>query len=163
DFVKEYGTQVPVWGMTGAPLVDRDRVFAVVGGAGAAKVIAFDKLTGKEIWRALSSETSEPGYAQPILFETAGIRQLIIWHPPATDSLDPATGKVNWDQPFKIHNSVALTTPVMHDSRMLVSAFYNGSMLLDPSKPQASKIWQGKSDSEINTDGLHSIISTPVF
>jgi outer membrane protein assembly factor BamB len=163
DYVKDYDTQVPVWGMTGAPVIDGDRVIALVGGAGNAKVMAFDKRTGKEIWRALSSEREEPGYAQPILFEAAGKRQLILWHPLAVVSLDPASGKVNWEQPFKVHNNVNLATPVMHDSRLLLSSFYNGSILLDLSKPQATKIWQGKSDSEINTDGLHSLISTPVF
>ena len=44
-----------------------------------------------------------------------------------------------------------------------MSSFYNGSILLDLSKPPASKIWQGKSDSEISTDGLHSLVSTPIF
>lgn len=163
DFVKDYDTQVPTWGMTGAPLIDGARVIAVAGGAGNAKVMAFDKLTGKEIWRALNSEKEEPGYAQPILFDAAGKRQLIIWHPRALVSLEPATGKVNWEQPFRSHNSVALTTPVMHDTRLLISSFYNGSMLMDVSKPQATKLWQGKSESEINTDGLHAIIATPVF
>jgi len=163
DYVKDYNTQMPVWGMTGAPLVDGDRVIALVGGAGNAKVMAFDKRSGKEIWRALSSDHEEPGYCQPIIFEVAGSRQLIIWHPAAVASLDPATGKVNWQQPFKIHAGMTLATPVMHDSRLLVSSFYNGSMLLDLSKLPATKIWQGKSDSEINTDGLHSVVSTPVF
>jgi outer membrane protein assembly factor BamB len=163
DYVKDYDTQVPTWGMTGAPLVDGDRLIALVGGAGNAKVMAFDKRTGREIWRALSSDHEEPGYAQPIIFEAAGMRQLILWHPLAVVSLDPATGKVNWSQPFKVHNNVNLATPVMHDSRLLISSFYNGSMLLDLSKPQATKIWQGKSDSEIDTDGLHSLVSTPVF
>jgi outer membrane protein assembly factor BamB len=36
-------------------------------------------------------------------------------------------------------------------------------MLLDLSKSPPVKLWQGKSDSEIDTDGLHSLISTPVF
>lgn len=163
DYVKDYDTQVPVWGMTSAPVIDGDRLIALVGGAGNAKVMAFDKRTGKEIWRALSSEHEEPGYAQPVLFEAAGMRQLIMWHPLAVVSLDPATGKVNWQQPFKVHNNVNLATPVMHDSRLLISSFYNGSMMLDLAKTQAAKIWQGKSDSEIDTDGLHSLVSTPVF
>src|SRR5579864_694386 len=144
DYVKDYDTQVPTWGMTGAPLIDGDRLIALVGGAGNAKAMAFDKRTGKEIWRALSSEHEEPGYAQPIIFEAAGMRQLILWHPLAVVSLDPATGKVNWSQPFKIQAGLTVGTPVMHDSRLLVSSFYNGSMLLDLSKPQATKIWQAK-------------------
>jgi outer membrane protein assembly factor BamB len=163
DYVKDYDTQVPTWGITGAPVIDGDRVIGLVGGAGNAKVMAFDKRTGKEVWRALSSEREEPGYAQPILFDIAGVRQLIMWHPLAVVSLDPATGKVNWQQPFKVHNNVNLATPVMHDSRLLVSSFYNGSMLLDLSHKQPVKLWQGKSDSEIDSDGLHSLISTPVF
>lgn len=163
DFVKDFDTQVPTWGMTGAPLIDGNRVIVLAGGAGNAKVMAFDKLSGKEIWRALSSEKEEPGYCQPILFEAAGKRQLIIWHPLAVVSLDPASGKVNWQQPFKTLNHITLATPVMHDTRLLITSFYNGSMMLDLSKPEATKIWQGKSDSEINTDGLHSLISTPIF
>jgi outer membrane protein assembly factor BamB len=163
DFVREYGTQVPTWGMTSGPLVDGERLITVVGGAGNAEVVAFDKRSGKEMWRSLSAETGEPGYAQPIIFEAAGSRQLIIWRPRAIDSLDPGTGKLNWEQPFNAHMSLTVATPVMHDSRLLLSSFYNGSILLDLSKPQASKIWQGKSDSEINTDGLHSLVSTPIF
>lgn len=163
DFVRDYDTQVPTWGMAGAPLIDGNRVVAIAGGAGNAKVMAFDKLTGKEIWRALSSEKEEPGYCQPILFEAAGKRQLIIWHPRALVSLEPATGKVNWEQPFKVNNQVNLATPVMHDTRLLITSFYNGSMMLDVSKPEASKIWQGKSNSETKPDGLHSLVSTPIF
>jgi outer membrane protein assembly factor BamB len=125
--------------------------------------MAFDKLTGKEIWRALSSDHTEPGYCQPTIFEAAGKRQLIIWQPMGVDSLDPVTGKLNWEQPFKIQASMTLATPVMHDSRLFVSAFYNGPMMLDLSRPEAVMLWKGKSNSETSPDGLHSLISTPVF
>ena len=37
-------------------------------------------MTGKEIWRALPSE-SELGVAQPIIITAGGTRQLIIWYP----------------------------------------------------------------------------------
>jgi len=38
-------------------------------------------------------------------------------------------------------------------------------MGLDPAKPTARLLWKGKSDSELpkRTDGLHSIMCTPVF
>src|SRR5689334_16317510 len=32
DYVKEYGTHVPTWGVTSAPLVDGDRLLCIVGG-----------------------------------------------------------------------------------------------------------------------------------
>jgi outer membrane protein assembly factor BamB len=162
DYAKDYGMQMPAWGIASSALVDGDRLIAIVGGQPDAKVMAFDKMTGKEIWRALPSD-SEQGYSQPIMVEAGGTRQLIIWHPAAVVSLDPATGKVNWQQPFRINLGVTLSTPVMSESRLLVSSFYNGSMLLDLARAKANLIWKGKSVSEINTDGLHTVVNTPVI
>jgi outer membrane protein assembly factor BamB len=162
DYAKDFGMQMPTWGITSAPLVDGDRLISIVGGQPDAKVMAFDKMTGKEIWRALPSD-SEQGYCQPVLFDVAGIRQLIVWHPAAVASLDPATGKVYWQQPFKINMGMTLATPVLSGSRLLVSSFYNGSMLLDLVGKEANVLWKGKSNSEIDTDGLHAVINTPVI
>jgi outer membrane protein assembly factor BamB len=153
--------------MTGAPVIDGNRVIAVAGGAGAAKVMAFDKLSGKEIWRALNSEKEEPGYAQPILFVAAGKRQLIIWHPTAVNSLDPETGKRYWSQPFKVSNGISIAMPRLAGDLLFVTAFYNGPLMLklDADKPAASVLWRGKSSSEQSrlTDGLHCLMSTPVI
>ena len=122
DYAKDFAMQMPTWGITGAPLVDGNRLIAIVGGQPDAKVMAFDKMTGQEIWRALPSD-SEQGYCQPVIFETGGIRQLVVWHPLAVASLDPATGKVFWQQPFKITMGMTLATPVLSGTRLLASAF----------------------------------------
>ncbi len=159
NYAEDFRTQLPVWGITSAPLVDGDRLIALVGGQPDAKVVAFDKMTGHEIWRAVAAD-SEPGYCQPIILETGGKRQLIIWHPVAVTSLDPVTGRVNWQQPFRTHMGVTLATPVVSGSRLLISSFYNGSMLLDLA---GQMIWKGKSSSEVDTDGLHAVVNTPVI
>jgi outer membrane protein assembly factor BamB len=160
DYVRDYGMQMPGWGVTSAPLVDGERLIAIVGGQPDAKVIAFDKVTGKEIWRALPSD-SEQGYSQPIIIEAGGRRQLIIWHSTALASLDPETGNVYWQQPFKINMGMALATPVPTGARVLVSSFYNGSMFADAGAGKV--LWKGKSDSEISTDGLHAVVNTPAI
>ncbi len=169
DYVKEYAAEIPTWGTTSAPLVDGNRLICLVGGAHNAKVVAFDKMTGKEIWRALDSN-SEPGYCQPVIIEkteNAGARQLIIWHPLAVVSLDPETGSVYWEQPFKIEAGLAVATPVWSGPQLLASSFYNGSLMMsmsmDNQKPRAEMLWRGKSHSEIDTDGLHSLVTTPVI
>lgn len=165
DFVKEYETRVPIWGMSGSPLVDGKQLICLVGGQPDAKVVAFDKLTGKELWRALSSENSEPGYCQPIIFRAGGTRQLIVWHPKAVSSLAPETGKVYWEEPFLIRSGLSIATPLLHENHLFLTAFYNGPMMLDldPGKPAHQLAWRGKSNNEQNTDGLHSLINTPVF
>lgn len=162
DYVKEYGMRLPVWGVSSAPLVDGPRLIAIVGGQPDALVVAFDKTTGREVWRALSTET-EQGYSQPVLVESGGSRQLIIWHPNAIVALDPATGATHWEQRFRINLGVTLSTPVWSGSRLLVSSFYNGSMLLDLVKGTAAVLWKGRSSSETDTDTIHAVVNTPVI
>jgi outer membrane protein assembly factor BamB len=164
DFIADYGTKVPVWGMSGAPLVEGKLLIALVGGTKGAEVVAFDKHNGREVWRALDAG-EDPGYAQPVIFEAGGVRQLIIWHPRAVSSLDPATGKVYWEEPFEVSMGMTVATPVMAGRYLLVSSFFDGSMMLElaADKPAAKRLWRGKSSSEIETDGLHALITTPVI
>ncbi len=165
DFVKEYSTRVPTWGMSGSPLVDENRLICIVGGKPDAKVVALDKATGKELWRAISSEDSEPGYGQPMIVRAGGTRQLIVWHPKAVASLESITGKLLWEEPFSVRFGLTVATPVLNGNRLFVSAFYNGPMMidLDAAKPTHTLAWRGQANSEINTDGLHCLINTPVF
>src|SRR5207247_1501985 len=44
------------WGFSSPPLVDGDRLICLVGGYPDAGVVAFDKRTGKELWRSVSGE-----------------------------------------------------------------------------------------------------------
>ena len=43
DYVADYDTSVPVWGIVSGPLVDGDRLITVVGGEPDAGVVAFNK------------------------------------------------------------------------------------------------------------------------
>ena len=164
DFVEDYGLSVPTWGTTGAPLVDGDLVICLAGGEPDAKVMAFDKRTGKEIWRALSSDY-ESGYTQPIIFEIGGVRQLIIWHPRAVSSLNPETGEIYWEVPFKVRSGMTVSTPVLSGSHLFVSTFYDGAHMLklDTRRPGAEIIWSSSSQSEIVTDKIHTLINTAVI
>jgi outer membrane protein assembly factor BamB len=162
EYGKDYGTRMPVWGIAGAPLVDGHRLIAMVGGQPNALVVAFDKISGRELWRSLSPG-EDMGYAQPIMVDAGGLRQLIIWHPEFVASLDPATGKPIWREPFRVNLGVTLSTPVFHAGRLLVSSFYNGSMALDLARDSARVIWRGRSSSEIDTDGLHTVVNTPAM
>ena len=166
DYVKDYGTSVPTWGITSSPLVDGDRLIALVGGKPDALVVALDKRTGDEMWRSLEV-VGELGYAQPIIYEAGGVRQLIIWHPAALVALDPVTGEVYWEQPWEVWMGLSIATPVRSDEYLLVSHFLNGSMMmrLNTDRPAATMLWKGASRSELpdQTDGLHSLITTPLI
>ena len=166
DYVAEYDTSVPTWGIASAPLVDGDKLITVVGGEPDALVVAFDKRTGEEIWRAVPV-VGEMGYGQPVIYEAGGVRQLIVWHAAALVSLDPNTGNVYWSQEWEAGSGLSVATPVRSGDYLLVSQFYNGSLMmrLSQDRPTASMLWQGRSRSELpdQTDGLHALITTPLI
>ncbi len=159
----DYDAKVPIWGIAAAPLVEKDLVIVHVGGKDNACLIAFDKVTGEEKWRALSDRAS---YSAPIIIEQVGKRVLVCWTGDSVAGLDPMTGELHWRYPFKPFRMVInIATPVFHNGYLFFSSFYDGSLLLkvDPDKLAVEKVWQRRGASETNTDSLHCCISTPVI
>jgi outer membrane protein assembly factor BamB len=160
NFVVDYNAVVPGWGMTSAPVVHDGRVIAVVAGRPMGKVAAFDRVTGLELWRALPSENSEPGYSQPIVVEHEGKPVVIVWHAMGVAALDPVTGSRLWEHPFKITMNTPIATPVEDGPHVLVSGFFNGARMIR--KEDGGLVWKGNSDSEIKSDTLHALMAAPV-
>lgn len=159
DFQTDFGTKLPIWGMAAAPLLDGDKLITLVGGKDNGLVVAFDKTTGKEIWRALNDPVI--GYAPPVIYEFGGRRQLIIWHPSAVSSLDPETGEVIWEHLWNIRAGLSIPMPRQVGDRLFLTSFYNGPLMLNVTANAAEVVWKGNSNSEQKTDGLHSIMPTP--
>jgi outer membrane protein assembly factor BamB len=162
DFVKDFNTKLPIWGMAASPLVNGDQLIMLVGGENAL-VVSLDKATGRERWRAL--DDPEVGYSPPVIFTIHGKRHLVVWHPRSISGLDPETGALLWDVPYSVKVGLCIATPRNFANRIFVTSFYNGPRMIEVGDDgkSAKIVWQGHSDSEIMTDGLHSIIPTPVF
>ena len=161
NFRNDYQTRIPTWGMVASPLVDGNQLITIVGGQNKALVVSFEKATGKELWRAL--EDTEPGYCPPTPCTFGGVRQVIIWHPHAVSSLDPAGGKLLWEIPWEVKASLCIPMPRQVGNRLFLTSFYNGPRMIEvgPDGKSAKVVWKGKSNSEERTDGLHSIMPTP--
>jgi outer membrane protein assembly factor BamB len=168
DYVKDFSASVPTWGMSGAPLVDGDRLICLVGGEPDAKVIALNKFTGEVIWRSLSSDT-EPGDNQPIIIEAGGARQLVIFHAKGISALDPSTGKIYWEFDHSVQMGIVVATPVRSGPYLFVTSQHGGARMLrlDEQKPGASLLWGGPGEQDPGMthdtpNTLNSVISTPV-
>jgi outer membrane protein assembly factor BamB len=153
DFKKEYGARTALWGYASHPLVDGRKVICMVGGKDSA-VVAFDKETGKELWRALS--TKELGYAAPMIYELGGKRQLVVWHGEAAAGLDPETGKVLWSQPVATYMGMAISTPRLRGDTVFLTAYPKTALLLRPNSAKPEVVWRGDRDT-----GLYSVFSAP--
>ena len=164
DYWNDYGIGNNGTGAASAPIVEGNLLIAIVGAEPDGLVLAWDKFTGDEVWRSLEVNT-DPGVGTPVIITEGGVRQLIIWTPDAVRSLDPATGRLLWELPFRSMAPMNIAVPVIANHKLLVSNFYTGSMLaeLDQTKAAATMLWKGESGSEIDSDGLHAVIGAPII
>jgi outer membrane protein assembly factor BamB len=155
-------TPTPIWGFSASPLVDGNKLICLADGVNAVAV-AFDKDTGKLLWKSLTSR--EPGYCPPVIYEHGGRRKLILWHPRALAAVDPETGKELWSHPFEAENGLSVAMPRLSGDLLFVSSNYEGSRVLrlDPKDPtKVSLLWKkgGKGRDEANKT-LYALMSTP--
>jgi outer membrane protein assembly factor BamB len=123
---------------TPSPVIEGSLLILVIGSQPGASVIALNKDSGKETWKALDDPWT---YNSPIVISAGGKRQLIIWTPKAVTSLDPATGQTWWREVINTINFYAVATPVLHDDRLLLSGLM---FQLDQAHPAASVLWPEK-------------------
>lgn len=143
DLKKKYNTKAALWGYSAHPLIDGDKIITLAGGEGS-HVVAFDKRTGKELWKALTS--SEQGYSPPTIITAAGVRQLILYRPDAVTSLNPENGHEYWSVPYQATNGSIIMAPIVWKDLLYVAGFSNKTLLLklDATKPAATELWRDK-------------------
>jgi outer membrane protein assembly factor BamB len=147
DFKQAYNAQTPMWGFAAHPLVDGQSLYCLVGGSGSMAV-AFDKDTGKELWRALDAK--DQGYSPPTMIEHAGTKQLVIWHSESINGLDPADGKTLWSVPLKPDFGMAIAAPRQLGSMIYASGVRNAGALIELAEgPGANILWRGAPDRAI--------------
>ena len=121
DLDGEHNERMPIWGIASAPLVDGDLVIVQIGGADGACLVAFDKKSGEEKWRALDDNAS---YSAAIIVEQAGHRVLLCWTGDHLAGLNPQTGQVHWQHAFPPKNMVInVPTPVVSENRVFLTSF----------------------------------------
>ena len=161
DFNASFNTKTPTWGFSASPLIHGELLICLAGGEGSVAV-AFDKLTGKEQWRSLSSK--EPGYAPPVIVNHGGKELLIVWTPESVNALDPKTGKKIWSIPWELRFGLSVSTPQLVGDILFLSSFYNGSMALKIKAGEEPEIvWKTAKVSEKRTEHLHGIMNTAVI
>lgn len=133
DLGKEY--EVPPMQTRASPLLDGNLIILHVGAKPAACVMALDRHTGREVWKALSEPVAN---SSPILIEAGGQRQLIVWTGDSVTSLNPATGSVWWREAMSTSNNDDNATPVWDGERLLISGLM---FKLAADQPAATIVW----------------------
>ncbi len=168
NLAKEYKVATPPpWGYSAHLLVEGDLLISLVGGEGSA-VVALDKHTGKEVWKALT--TQDIAYSPPMVYEAGGKRQLIVWPSESITSLDPATGKVYWTLPYPSTGqpklpSVNISTILRMGDQLFFTSTYHGPLMLtlDADKPGASVVWSHEPANPEKPESLCCLMPSPAL
>jgi outer membrane protein assembly factor BamB len=123
------------WRYAESPLVDGDRVLATPG-ARDAMMVALDKRTGEEIWRASIPELGEAGadgaaYSSIVISNGGGTKQYVQLVGRGVIGVDAESGRFLWGY-NRVANDVAnIATPLVFGDHVFASSGYGtGSALL---------------------------------
>ncbi len=151
DTAKEYKAPTLTFGGSCSPVVAGDAVLVNVGAKGAS-IVAFDKNTGKELWKSLDHAAS---YSSPLLYDHNGGSRVAFLTAKGLVSLNPKDGSIHWQHPFVDLLLESSCTPMLIDGKLLASSITAGSVLVqeDAKAPKVTKVW---------SNSLNCYFSTPV-
>ncbi len=139
DTSEQYKVPQDFFGVGSSPIVYGKLLILAIGAPEGPCVVALDKETGKEVWRA--GKTWRAGYATPMVATLNGKPRVLFFaggdDDPPTGGLigiDPANGRVAFEFPFRsrIVNSVNASNPVVSGNQIFISSSYNtGAVLLE--------------------------------
>ncbi len=162
DLNQEYHINMPIWGIAASPLIYKNLVIQQVVGEKAC-FVAFNKLTGEEVWKALDERGA---YSSPILIKQAGQDVMIGWTGESVTALNPNDGSVLWSQKMgPSRMPIGIATPSVQGEYIFVSSFYDGSLMLRAPKNElvSEVVWRAVGRDEQNTESLHAMIGTPIL
>lgn len=93
------------WGSAASVMLTKEHVIVNALDEGGA-VVALDKATGKEAWRA-AAEGLELAYSTPVLVENAGQTDLVLAVPQEVWGINPANGRLRWYASHELTGNVS--------------------------------------------------------
>lgn len=121
---KDYSPFQILWGHGSSPMLYRDSLILLCDHQSAAYLLALDKRTGKQRWKADRGKDRR-AYSTPFLVSGEKGDELIINSSERIDAYDPSTGELLWY--VGESNRVPIPTPVAHNGVLYASRGYNSS------------------------------------
>jgi outer membrane protein assembly factor BamB len=160
NILSENGASNLQWAQSASPLVVDDKVIVLPGGGGGKSVVAYNKMTGAPVWRALDDRQA---YVSPMLVELGGRRQIVVVSSLRVVGLTPENGSVLWSYPWDTDMGINVSQPVVVDrNRFFISSGYDKGAALVELKPNGNAftpttIWENKNmKNKFNSSVLHN-------
>jgi outer membrane protein assembly factor BamB len=140
---KDFRAQKGFFGAACSPLVEGNAVLLNIGGRDGAGIVAFEKSSGKVLWKTCEDEAS---YSSPVAATIDGRRYAFFFTRAGLVALNPVDGAVQFQFPWRAraNESVNAAAPVVVGDTVFVSACYGtGAALLRVRDHAADTVWSG--------------------
>jgi hypothetical protein len=137
--IYEDGGEKTLYGNSSSPLVYNELI--IVQGGNNSVASAYQKYTGKLIWR---SEKGLDSYATPTVMRTENGDRLLILGGNNLYSLDPTGGITHWTSPWTTINDNNACTPVIEGNLIFITAFDTGCEVLKTDGNKVEIVWKNK-------------------
>jgi len=122
DLTKDFGAKAGRWGFGQSPLVVGETVVVSIQ-SGEHGLAAFNKLTGKEVWKS-GPIGGSACYTSPMLATICGVRQIVMFQKNAVAGVAPADGKILWRYTgYKVKRTIP-NPVVIPDGRIFLTSGY---------------------------------------
>jgi outer membrane protein assembly factor BamB len=136
DFAADFqGRMMSGWGFSESPLVDGDWVLCTPGGSDAM-IVALNKLTGADVWRAKVPKFNEggkdgAGYSSIVVSNACGVKQYVQLIGQGVVGVRASDGKFLWGYGGVANKTANVPTPLVDGDFIFCSTGYRtGSALL---------------------------------
>ncbi len=126
DLARDYAPFDILWGHGSSPVLHGDALYLLCDHTPRGYLLALDKRTGKELWRADRGENLR-SYSTPVVIHTKGRAELIVNSSRRVDAYDPPTGRLLWFVEDPVELSIPMPTyqdGVLYTSRGYASSPY---------------------------------------
>lgn len=148
NILKDNGAENLQWGMAASPLIVDDKVVVLPGGRSGKSVVAYNKLTGAPVWRALNDKQA---YVSPMLVTLGGKRQILVVTANRIVALAVEDGSQLWESSWNTDMGINVSQPIVIDAnRFFISSGYGkGAALVEITSSgeglAARKLWENSS------------------
>jgi outer membrane protein assembly factor BamB len=137
DTVEEFDGDYHRWGIAESPLIVDDMVISTPGGDDAS-VVAFNKNTGKLIWKT-ESLSEQANYCSPILIHSGGKKIIATQLTNYFVGINAADGSVLWQDEYEDYQDdpkdININTPLYHEGFIYITSGYDdGGAMYELSK-----------------------------
>ena len=128
------GSMMATWGYSESPLIDGD-LLVCTPGAKEAMIVALDKHTGHEIWKAVVPSYGDrgndgAGYSSVVLSEGGGVRQYIQLTGRGVIGIRASDGEFLWGYDGIANKTANIPTPVVSGDHVFCSSGYDAGAAL---------------------------------